>query len=231
MIRITIDGVIHNKPKIIENNGLVACLFSIKSGKDIVSVATEPNAVNMLKKGAKITVKGIYSMKNAIVGATEIYDTCKKTTVRGNTPADLIPQQTKRKPTKDGLFDIPKSARINPADEKKVTQTKKTQPVSLPTEQITKTPTQTTVPIYPIQKEAKTEMSPTVKENTDTETGLPIPDFSNFQTAFASTPIAEIENIPENDIDSQPKQNIIQSSPTPKKNQKKGRWSNDDFDM
>lgn len=228
MIRITIDGVINNKPKIVENNGLVACLFSIKSGKDIVTVATEPNAVNILHKGAKITVKGIFSMKNAIVGATEIYDTCKKSTIRGNTPADLVPQQTTRKPSKDGLFEIPKSARIDPADEKKVAPTKKTQPVyTTPAEPIEEAPKQTTKSVtIPVKEEIPSE-----KEKTDSETGLPIPDFSNFNVSLTGVKNIETDNIPNTVSESKPKTNIAPPASTPKKTTKKGRWSNADFAM
>ena len=227
MIRITIDGVIHNKPKIVENNGLVACLFSIKSGKDIVSVATEPNAVNILHKGAKVTVKGIYSMKNAIVGATEIFDTCEKSTIRGNTPAELVPQQTTRKPSKDGLFEVPKSARIDPADEKKVAPTKKTQPVSIPAEPIEEAPKKPTVSI-PTQPK---EDVPVVEEKTDAETGLPMPNFSNFNVSLAGVGNPETDNLPEDVAESKPKVNIAPNASTPKKTTKKGRWSNADFAM
>lgn len=220
MIKVLIDGVVNNKPKLVQNQGITATVFSLKSGKEIVTVATEPNAINELKKGHNLTVHGIFEVTNAIVGATQITNHSLKTKCeRSIPPLKDLPQQTKRKPNrKDGTFDIPKSARVISQTEtveipsqKEIQVPQVEKPIEKKEEEFSSTvkipDLQTIKPETPSKKEDKVMID---------EDGLPLPSFDSFtpSTPKQQSPVEKTEKP------------VVKSE-----SKKKTRWNNDDFIM
>lgn len=248
MIHVLIENsAINSKPKIIHNsNGMVACVFSVKCGTDIVTVATEPNAINLFKKGDSVTIKGVFSPNNAIVGATEIHKGNVPLSIETqNFPAETFPTQTRRKPSNNGTFEVPKSIRrVSEKEEKKVvipqtaskTQIVKNNEVIAPvvvepanneSDEVEKETVKIEIPVV----STVVETNDNTTTETDSETGLPLPNFSEFNKT--TTPKKEVVEDSTKKVTTTPV-----TSHTPTKNgakkensQKKSRWSNADFAM
>lgn len=220
MIKVLIDGVINNKPKLVQNQGITATVFSLKSGKEIVTVATEPNAINELKKGHNLTVHGIFEITNAIVGATQIINHSLKTKNERNIPPlKSLPQQTKRKPNrKDGTFDIPKSARvISQTETVEIPSQKEIQvpQVEKPIEKKEEFSSTVKIPnLQNIKPEIPSKKEDKVKTMVD-EDGLPLPSFDTFESSVPKQPSVEKTEKP-----------VVKND-----SKKKTRWNNDDFIM
>lgn len=242
-IHISFRGVVNSQPRVLETQDIFACLFSVKSGTDILHVVADIKAINLLKKGTLVSVQGVFSPKTAMVGATQVssIDTQDKSSciISGTTSVENIPQQTRRKPNKSGLYDVPKSASVvkgsKPAtnsnaaimsqnDDGKVSF-KETTPIITSPERKKEPVVKTTK--SPSQSNAK---KPSSFADSDTSSGfidgLPLPtSFGTQQKTFTTTPIVE-PTIKENN-----KANFVSQTPADNGSQKKDRWSMDDFNM